>query len=59
MALTKRAIWAATELNDPSAAAFGWELLKSQWGHPDFEEGPKAFAEKRPAHWNPDPNARR
>jgi enoyl-CoA hydratase/carnithine racemase len=59
MALTKRAIWASTELNDPAAPDFGWELLKSHWAHPDFDEGPKAFAEKRAPHWNPDPNARR
>lgn len=59
MALSKRAIWAATELADPAAAVHGWELLKSHWAHPDFEEGPKAFAEKRTPHWNPDPNARR
>jgi enoyl-CoA hydratase/carnithine racemase len=59
MALTKRAIWSATELSDPAAADHGWELLKSHWSHPDFEEGPKAFAEKRAPEWNPDPNARR
>ena len=59
MALSKRAIWAATEFTDPGAAVHGWELLKSHWAHPDFEEGPKAFAEKRTPKWNPDPNARR
>ncbi len=59
MALTKRAIWSATELSDPAAPTHGWELLKSQWSHPDFEEGPKAFSEKRAPVWNPDPNARR
>lgn len=59
MALTKRAIWASTELPDPMAPDFGWELLKSHWAHPDFAEGPQAFAEKRPPVWNPDPNARR
>lgn len=58
MAHTKRAIWASTELLDPAAPDFGWELLKSHWAHPDFAEGPKAFAEKRAPHWNPDPNAR-
>ncbi|MBB6253291.1 enoyl-CoA hydratase/isomerase family protein [Nitrospirillum iridis] len=58
-ALTKRAIWAATELPDPAAAEFGWELLKSHWSHPDFTEGPIAFQEKRQPDWNPDPNARR
>ena len=59
MALTKRAIWASTEMPDRQALDYSWELLKSQWAHPDFEEGPRAFAEKRPAVWNPDPNARR
>jgi E-phenylitaconyl-CoA hydratase len=59
MALSKRAIWSATELTDPAAAVHGWELLKSHWAHPDFAEGPKAFAERRPPHWDPDPNARR
>ena len=59
LALTKRAIWGATELNDPDAANYGWELLKSHWSHSDFEEGPKAFIEKRPPKWNPNPTARR
>jgi enoyl-CoA hydratase/carnithine racemase len=59
MALTKRAIWGSTELTDPAASVYGWELLKSHWAHPDFEEGPKAFGEKRQAKWNPDPNARK
>lgn len=56
--LTKRAIWTSTEMPDPAAAAYAWELLKSQWSHPDFEEGPRAFMEKRAPIWNPDPNAR-
>lgn len=58
MALTKRAIWGSTEMNDPVAPDFGWELLKSHWAHPDFLEGPTAFAEKRAPNWNVDPNAR-
>jgi E-phenylitaconyl-CoA hydratase len=57
MALTKRAIWASTEMLDPAAPDFGWELLKGHWAHPDSVEGPPAFAEKRPPRWNPDPNA--
>lgn len=59
VALTKRAIWGSVEMPDPVAADVGWELLKSHWSHPDFAEGPKAFAEKRAPNWNPDPNARR
>jgi E-phenylitaconyl-CoA hydratase len=59
VALTKRAIWASTELADPAASEFAWELVKSQWTHPDFAEGPKAFFEKRKPCWNPDPNARK
>src|SRR5690606_6266634 len=34
MALTKRAIWASTEMLDPAAHDHGWELLKSHWSHP-------------------------
>lgn len=59
VALTKRAIWTSTEMPDPAAAVHGWELLKSQWSHPDFEEGPRAFLEKRAPVWDPDPNSRR
>jgi enoyl-CoA hydratase/carnithine racemase len=59
MALTKRAIWASTQMHDPAAPDHGWELLKSHWPHPDFVEGPQAFAEKRPPRWDPNPNARR
>ena len=57
--LTKRAIWAVTEMSEPASSAYGWELLKSHWSHPDFAEGPAAFAERRPANWTADPNARR
>lgn len=59
MALTKRAIWATAEMSEPASCEYGWELLKSHWSHPDFEEGPNAFAEKREPNWNPDANARR
>ena len=59
LALTKRAIWATTEMSDPAASEYGWELLKSHWSHPDFEEGPRAFSERRKAVWDPDPNATR
>jgi len=58
MALTKKSIWASTEMPDPVATDYAWELVKSQWIHPDFTEGPRAFFEKRAPVWNPDSNAR-
>ena len=58
IALSKRAIWATTEQPDPQGTYYAWELLKSHWAHPDFAEGPRAFAERRDPEWNPDPNAR-
>ncbi len=57
MALSKQAIWGALEHGYTPALEQGWALLKSHWTHPDFEEGPRAFAEKREPRWNPDPDA--
>lgn len=59
LALSKQAIWGAMEDGYSRAAEAGWSLLRLQWSHPDFVEGPKAFAEKRAPAWNPDPDARR
>lgn len=58
MALSKKAIWGSLEKGYEESLNEGWELLKSHWQHPDFEEGPKAFGEKREPQWNPDPGAR-
>ena len=58
MALSKRAIWASLEQGYQESLETGWNLLRSHWSHPDFEEGPKAFAEKREPVWNPDPDAK-
>ena len=58
MALSKQAVWGAQEHGYERALIEGWELLKRHWSHPDFREGPRAFAEKRPPRWNADPNAR-
>jgi enoyl-CoA hydratase/carnithine racemase len=57
MALSKKAIWGSLEKGYDESLSEGWELLKSHWSHPDFDEGPKAFAEKRDPMWNPDPKA--
>jgi enoyl-CoA hydratase/carnithine racemase len=51
MAATKRALWGALELGLTDACKAGAKHLVSMWGHPDQEEGPQAFAEKRPAIW--------
>jgi enoyl-CoA hydratase/carnithine racemase len=59
LTLSKQAIWGSLEQGYQQALDTGWQLVKQQWHHPDFEEGPRAFGEKRPPSWNPDPNARR
>jgi enoyl-CoA hydratase/carnithine racemase len=58
MALSKQAVWGALERGYRDALEQAWALLRLHWQHPDFNEGPRAFAEKRPPRWNPDPNAR-
>jgi enoyl-CoA hydratase/carnithine racemase len=51
MAATKRALWGALELGLTDACKAGATELVSMWGHPDQEEGPLAFTEKREARW--------
>jgi enoyl-CoA hydratase/carnithine racemase len=58
MALSKQAVWGSLERGYSDALESAWGLLRAHWAHPDFEEGPRAFAEKREPNWNPDPNAR-
>jgi enoyl-CoA hydratase len=53
MAATKRALWGALELGLTDACRAGAKELVSMWGHPDQEEGPRAFAEKRAPQWQP------
>ena len=55
MAATKRALWGALELGLTDACRAGADELVSLWGHPDQTEGPVAFAERRPAEWQPLP----
>jgi enoyl-CoA hydratase/carnithine racemase len=57
MALSKQAVWGAVEHGYHDALERAWALLRLHWQHPDFKEGPRAFAEKREPRWNPDPNA--
>jgi enoyl-CoA hydratase/carnithine racemase len=51
MAATKRALWGALELGLTDACRAGARELVSMWGHPDQEEGPRAFAERREPDW--------
>ena len=53
MRATKRALWGALELGLTDACRAGAQELISMWGHPDQEEGPKAFVEKREPQWQP------
>jgi enoyl-CoA hydratase/carnithine racemase len=53
MAATKRALWGAMEMGLTDACRAGANELVSMWGHPDQAEGPRAFAEKRDAQWQP------
>ncbi len=55
MAATKRALWQALELGLTDACRAGAKELASMWGHPDQDEGPRAFAEKREPVWQPLP----
>jgi enoyl-CoA hydratase/carnithine racemase len=59
VALSKEALWKSLDQGYTQSLEYGWSLLRLHWGHPDFDEGPRAFGEKRPPVWNPNPNARR
>ena len=47
MRQTKKALWGALEAGLTDACKAGAAHLVAMWGHPDQEEGPAAFAEKR------------
>ena len=51
MRATKLALWESFEMGLTDACRAGGRELASMWGHPDQEEGPRAFAEKRDAVW--------
>jgi enoyl-CoA hydratase/carnithine racemase len=51
MRATKQALWGALESGLTDACRNGAKHLISMWGHPDQEEGPRAFAEKRDPDW--------
>jgi enoyl-CoA hydratase/carnithine racemase len=49
---TKKALWGAFETGLSEACRIGASHLTSMWGHPDQDEGPRAFAEKREPAWD-------
>jgi enoyl-CoA hydratase/carnithine racemase len=53
MRATKKALWGALEAGLTDACRAGALELVSLWGHPDQEEGPRAFTEKRDPVWAP------
>ena len=53
MRASKRALWGALESGLTQACREGADELVTMWGHPDQEEGPLSFAEKRAAKWQP------
>ncbi len=52
MRATKKALWGALEHHLTDACRYGAQHLASLWGHPDQDEGPRAFAEKREPQWS-------
>jgi enoyl-CoA hydratase len=53
MRITKQALWGALEVGLTDACRAGAQAITAMWGHPDQEEGPRAFAEKRDPDWRP------
>lgn len=51
MAASKAALWSALELGLTDACRAGSKHLVAMWGHPDQEEGPRAWSERREAQW--------
>lgn len=51
VAASRKAVWDSYEYPLDEALQHGWDLLRAHWDHPDFQEGPRAFAEKREPEW--------
>jgi E-phenylitaconyl-CoA hydratase len=54
VSLSQQAIWSSLEMPYSQALEYGFGLVKTQWHHPDFIEGPRAFADKRAPEWKTD-----
>jgi E-phenylitaconyl-CoA hydratase len=53
VSLSQQAVWNSLEAPYAQAMDHGYGLVKAHWQHPDFIEGPRAFAERRPPQWKP------
>lgn len=51
IAASKRAMWEAMDRGLGDALENGWRYVYLHWTHPDYLEGPRAFAEKRKPVW--------
>jgi len=51
VSLSQQAVWSSVEMPYSQAVEYGWALLRLHWRHPDFTEGPRAFAEQRVPEW--------
>lgn len=54
IAASKRAMWEALDRGLFDALENGWRYIYQHWNHPDYKEGPRAFAEKRKPDWKVD-----
>ena len=48
---SKKAIWESLNMGLEQANQHGWDAVRAFWNHPDYLEGPRAFAQKRPPKW--------
>ncbi|MGE3688338.1 MAG: enoyl-CoA hydratase/isomerase family protein [Acidimicrobiia bacterium] len=51
VSLSMRSVWSSREMPYSQAIDHGYSLLRMHWMHPDFTEGPVAFAERREPVW--------
>lgn len=51
VSLSMRSVWSSREMPYSQSIEYGYSLLRMHWRHPDFKEGPVAFAERREPAW--------
>jgi enoyl-CoA hydratase/carnithine racemase len=53
VSLSKQGIWASLGRDHEGALEYAWALARMHRAHPDYREGPRAFAERRAPRWTP------